>query len=140
VTWLLIEPHHDRVKAWPDAEVSVATIAQQFARQARAASESSVRRWIATYFADETAREKVTVPRGPVQPGSEAQIDYGRLGMWLDLAGDCWAPPSAHSQRPLTHHRRHVHPPDHAERRDLGQKCGDQDRHSDDERSGGVHH
>ena len=42
----------------------------------------AVRRWIATHFADEVAREKVTVPRGPVDPGSEAQIDYGRLGMW----------------------------------------------------------
>jgi transposase len=46
----------------------------------------SVRRWIATYFADEVARQKVTVPRGAVDPGSEAQIDYGRLGMWLDPA------------------------------------------------------
>ena len=45
-----------------------------------------MRRWIATYFAEEVAREKVTVPRGPVEPGSEAQIDYGRLGMWFDPA------------------------------------------------------
>ena len=32
------------------------------------------------------ARDRVTVLRGPVEPGSEAQIDYGRLGMWLDPA------------------------------------------------------
>ena len=80
-TWPLIAPHRDRIKAWLDAEVTVATIAQRLRDEHEvAASESSVRRWIATYFADEVARERVTVPRGPVDPGSEAQIDYGRLG------------------------------------------------------------
>ena len=49
-----------------------------------AASESSVRRWISANLSEEAAREKVTVARGPVPPGSEAQIDYGRLGMWFD--------------------------------------------------------
>ena len=28
----------------------------------------------------------MTVPRGAVDAGSEAQIDYGKLGMWLDPA------------------------------------------------------
>jgi hypothetical protein len=28
----------------------------------------------------------VTVPRGAVDPGSEARIDYGKLGMRLDPA------------------------------------------------------
>lgn len=45
-----------------------------------------MRRWVAAHFADEVAREKVTVPRGAVEPGSEAQIDYGKLGMWTDPA------------------------------------------------------
>jgi len=63
----------------------VATIAQRLRDEhAVDASESSVRRWIAMHFAEEVAREKVTVPRGEVAPGSEAQIDYGRLGMWFD--------------------------------------------------------
>lgn len=65
----------------------MATIAQRLRDDhGVAASESSVRRWIATHFAEEVARERVTVPRGPVDAGSEAQIDYGRLGMWFDLA------------------------------------------------------
>ena len=86
-TWPLIAPHQDRIKAWLDDDVTVATIAQRLRDDHEvAASESSVRRWIATHFAEEVARERVTVPRGPVQPGSEAQIDYGRLGMWLDPA------------------------------------------------------
>jgi hypothetical protein len=86
-TWPLIAPHHDRIKGWLDADVTVATIAQRLRDDhGVAASESSVRRWVATHFADEMARERVTVPRGEVDPGSEAQIDYGWLGMWLDPA------------------------------------------------------
>jgi len=86
-TWPLFAPYHDRIKAWLDADVTVATIAQRLRDEHQvAASESSVRRWITTHFAEELAREKVTVPRGPVDPGSEAQIDCGRLGMWLDPA------------------------------------------------------
>ena len=81
-TWPLIAPHHDRIKDWLDADVTVATIAQRLRDEHDvAASESSVRRWVATHFADDVARQKVTVPRGAVDPGSEAQIDYGKLGM-----------------------------------------------------------
>ncbi|BCI81527.1 MULTISPECIES: IS21 family transposase [Mycobacteriaceae] len=87
LTWPLIEPHRDQIKTWLDADVTIATIAQRLRDEhAVAVSESSVRRWIATHFAEEVARAKVTVPRGPVEPGSEAQIDYGRLGMWFDPA------------------------------------------------------
>ena len=69
-TWPLIAPHHDRIKDWPDADVTVATIAQRLRDEHQAAaSESSVRRWIATHFREEMARERVTVPRGPVNPG-----------------------------------------------------------------------
>lgn len=41
-------------------------------------------RWISANLSEEATREKVTVARGPVPPGSEAQIDYGKLGMWFD--------------------------------------------------------
>lgn len=86
-TWPLIDPHRDRIKDWLDADVTVATIAQRLRDDHTVrASESSVRRWIATHFAEDVARERVTVPRGEVPPGSEAQIDYGRLGMWFDPA------------------------------------------------------
>jgi transposase len=86
-TWPLIEPHRDRVKGWLDADVTVATIAQRLRDDHEVAvSESSVRRWITTHFAEEVARARVTVPRGEVPAGSEAQIDYGKLGMWLNPA------------------------------------------------------
>ena len=86
-TWPLIEPHRDRIKGWLDADVTVATVAQRLRDDHEVAvSESSVRRWMATHFAEEVARARVSVPRGEVAPGSEAQIDYGRLGMWLNPA------------------------------------------------------
>jgi transposase len=83
----VIEPHRGRIADWLGADVTVATIAQRLRDEhAVPASESSVRRWITTHFAQEAARNAVTLTRGPVAPGSEAQIDYGRLGMWLDPA------------------------------------------------------
>jgi hypothetical protein len=60
----LIAPHHDQVKDWLDDDVTVATIAQRLGDEHEvAASESSVRRWIATHFAEEVARP------GYPQPG-----------------------------------------------------------------------
>jgi hypothetical protein len=86
-TWPEIEAHRDRIVAWLAADVTVATIAQRLRDDhGMGASESSVRRWIWANLSEESVREKVTVPRGAVEPGSEAQIDYGRLGMWLDPA------------------------------------------------------
>lgn len=86
-TWPEIEAHRDRIVGWLAADVTVATIAQRLRDDhGMGASESSVRRWIGANLAEESAREKVTVARGSVEAGSEAQIDYGRLGMWLDPA------------------------------------------------------
>jgi transposase len=84
-TWPLIEPHRQRISDWLDAEVTVATIAQRLRDEhGLDSSESSVRRWISGNLAEQARREKVTVYRGLVDPGSEAQIDYGKLGMWCD--------------------------------------------------------
>jgi hypothetical protein len=61
VTWLLIAPHHDRIKDWLDDDVTVATIAQRLRDDYGAddygadASQPSVQRWIATRFAEDTA-------------------------------------------------------------------------------------
>ena len=86
-TWPLIDPHRDRIKDWLDDDVTVATIAQRLRDDHDVeVSESSVWCWMATHFAAEVARARVSVPRGEVSPGSEAQIDYGKLGMWLNPA------------------------------------------------------
>ena len=87
VTWPAIEAHRDYIVAQLEDEVTVSTISSRLsAERGLTASESSVRRWIAANLAEEAARSRVSVPRGPVEPGSEAQIDYGRLGSWTDPA------------------------------------------------------
>ncbi len=48
------------------------------------ASLTSLRRWFHQNLPDQAARSKVTVLREEVEPGSEAQIDYGFLGQWIN--------------------------------------------------------
>ena len=87
VTWAQIDGHRDFITGQLKDGVTVATVAQRLTvDHGVSASESSVRRWIHANLAEETARSRVTVLRGPVEPGSEAQIDYGRLGGWIDPA------------------------------------------------------
>src|SRR6478735_496614 len=71
------------------ASVTVATIAQRLRDDhGVAVSESTVRRYVAAQFAEKVAESKVTVARGAVPPGDEAQVDYGKLGMWRNPATD----------------------------------------------------
>ncbi len=87
LTWSQIAVHHQWITDQLKVPVTVATIAQRLRDDHRVeVSESTVRRYIATTFTEERLEGKVTVPRGAVEPGSEAQIDYGKLGMWLDPA------------------------------------------------------
>ncbi len=87
VTWSLIDVHRDWITEQLSVPVTVATIAQRLRDDHRVeVSESTVRRYIAATFTEQRLEVKVTVPRGAVEPGSEAQIDYGKLGMWLDPA------------------------------------------------------
>ena len=87
LTWEHIAPHRQWITEQLEVPVTVATIAQRLRDDHHVdVSESTVRRYIATTFAQQRLEEKVTVPRGAVEPGSEAQIDYGKLGMWFDPA------------------------------------------------------
>jgi len=89
VTRPVIAEHHEWIDGQLDASVTVATIAQRL-RDDRGVpvSESSVRRYVTTHFAGRIAEAKVTIPRGAVAPGEEAQVDYGKLGMWRDPVTD----------------------------------------------------
>jgi len=85
LTWPQIAVHHQWIAEQLKVPVTVATIAQRLRDDHGVeVSESTVRRYIATTFTEARLEGKVTVPRGAVEPGSEAQIDYGRLGMWFD--------------------------------------------------------
>jgi hypothetical protein len=85
VSWAQIAVHHQWIADQLKVPVTVATIAQRLHDDHHVeVSESTVRRYIAITFTEQRLQERVTVPRGAVAAGSEAQIDYGRLGMWSD--------------------------------------------------------
>jgi transposase len=84
-SWPVIECHRNYIAAQLKVGVTAATIHQRLVdEQGLAASVASVRRWVAANLPGEARRGQVTVLRQCPPPGSEAQIDYGRLGMWLD--------------------------------------------------------
>ena len=87
VSWPGIECHRDYIAAQLKAGVTVATIHQRLAAERGLdASVASVRRWVRASLPEDARRAQVTVLRDCPPAGSEAQIDYGRLGMWLDPA------------------------------------------------------
>jgi len=87
-TWPAIEPHRDYIAEQLKAGTTQATIHQRLVReQGLDASVASFRRWVAAHLPEEVARARVRVPRPPVPPGSEAQIDYGKLGRWSAVPG-----------------------------------------------------
>jgi len=88
VTWPTIAAHRDYISAQLAAGVTVSTIHQRLVDEhGLVASVASLRRWVGGNMPEEARRAQVRVLRpGPVEPGSEAQIDYGRLGVWTDPA------------------------------------------------------
>ncbi|MGH3433220.1 MAG: IS21 family transposase, partial [Thermocrispum sp.] len=85
VSWPRIEPHRDYIAAQLGAGVTAATIHQRLADEhGLDASVASLRRWVRANLPEDARRAQVTVLRDTAAPGSEAQIDYGKLGMWLD--------------------------------------------------------
>ncbi|WP_211210831.1 IS21 family transposase [Sporichthya polymorpha] len=87
VTWPAIEAHRDYIVESLRAGVTKGTIHQRLRDEhGLEASCASLKRWIAANLAEEVNRSRVTVLRGEVAPGSEAQIDYGYLGSWTDPA------------------------------------------------------
>jgi hypothetical protein len=87
LTWPQIAEHHQWIEDQLAVPVTVSTIAQRLRDDHHVeVSESTVRRYIATTFTEQRLEDRVMVPRGAVEAGSEAQIDYGRLGMWCDPA------------------------------------------------------
>jgi transposase len=86
VTWPAIEPHHEYIREQLRAGVTVTTVHQRLRdERGLAVSIASFRRYVAANVPEETRRSQVKVLRPcPAEPGGEAQIDYGRLGRWLD--------------------------------------------------------
>jgi transposase len=88
VTWPAIEAHRDYIVDQLKRNVTMATIHQRLSDEhALACSVASLRRWVRANLPEELRREQVTVLRlTPPEPGEEAQVDYGKLGRWVDPA------------------------------------------------------
>jgi transposase len=85
VTWPAIEVHRDYVVAQLELGVTAATIHQRLRDEHRLdVSVASFRRWVRANLPEELRRSAVRVLRPTPPPGQEAQVDYGRLGRWLD--------------------------------------------------------
>jgi hypothetical protein len=84
LTFGVIDAHKPRIKEML-ATNTVSTVYQRLRDEhGLAVGISSFRLYVTGEFPDKSLRERVTVLRGDVEPGSEAQIDYGFLGTWLD--------------------------------------------------------
>jgi transposase len=85
VTWPGIEVHRDYIAAQLRENVTAATIHQRLRdEQGLDASVASFRRWVRANLPEELRRQDVRVLGQTPPPGQEAQVDYGRLGMWMD--------------------------------------------------------
>lgn len=87
-TFAVIHAHHDRIAEM--LETNTAATVHQRLRDEHGLSVgvSSFRRYLWLEFPAEVTADKVTVLRPDVEPGSEAQIDYGYLGQWRDPLAD----------------------------------------------------
>ncbi len=84
ITWPEIDKHRGYIKGLLGT-VTVSTIHQRLRDEHDVnVSVASLRRWVKATLPEETRRSAVTVLRDEVEPGSEAQIDYGFLGQWIN--------------------------------------------------------
>jgi transposase len=85
-SWPVIEAHRGRIEKLVGV-VPASVIHQRLTDEhGLEASVASVRRWLRANFPEEVRRGDVVVWRPEVDPGDEAQVDYGYLGVWLDPA------------------------------------------------------
>lgn len=86
VTWPQIAEYRDYIVDQLNQQVTLATIHQRLVdERGLAASVASLRRWVRANLPEEARRSQVRVLRTtPARAGDEAQIDYGKLGMWHD--------------------------------------------------------
>ena len=86
VTWRAIAVHRDYIVEQLEAGVTQATVWQRLRdERGLAVSIASFRRYVAANLPEEARRSQVRVlDPYPAVPGEVAQIDYGKLGRWLD--------------------------------------------------------
>jgi transposase len=80
--WEACRAEHERIKAWLDKDLKLTKIHDLLARRGVAVPYRTLHR----YASDELGfrRRSSTVPVADGEPGSELQVDFGRLGMMFD--------------------------------------------------------
>lgn len=85
VTWPEIAVHHEYIADQLKVGVTKATIHQRLRdEKGLKASLASFKRYVAGNMGEDERRDRVVVLRDDVPPAEEAQVDYGRLGLWPD--------------------------------------------------------
>lgn len=86
ITWPVIAAHRDYIHEQLRVGVTVATIHQRLVdEQWLVASVGSLRRWVRANLPEELRASRVRVLNPyPLAPGEVGQVDYGRLGRWVD--------------------------------------------------------
>ncbi|HUC06374.1 MAG TPA: IS21 family transposase, partial [Acidimicrobiales bacterium] len=86
----LIEVHRQSIKTM--LETNTATTVHQRLRdeEGLGVGLTSFRRWLWREMPEEAQRAAATAWRPEVDPGDEAQLDYGYLGRWFDPAAQRW--------------------------------------------------
>jgi transposase len=84
LTFPVIDPYRTRIEDMLKTN-TVTTVHQRLRDEdGLQVGVTSFRRYVWREFPEHTDRARVTVVRPEVDPGEEAQIDYGFLGSWLD--------------------------------------------------------
>ena len=81
--WVTITGRHDRLAGWHAAGVPVVKMCELLARDGVVVPERTLHRYVAERFATET---NTTVRVADGEPGRELQVDFGELGMMVDVA------------------------------------------------------
>ena len=82
-TWELIAQHHDLIKGWLKAELNITTIQDRLeARTKVRVPYSTLHRYCTEVLG--AGKRSSTVRLDDCEPGSELQVDYGRMGILRD--------------------------------------------------------
>ena len=86
-SWPEIDKHRERIEALVGV-VPASVIHQRLVDEVGLeASVASLRRWLRARLPEAMCRDEVAMWRPAVEPGDEAQVDYGYLGTWVAPAG-----------------------------------------------------
>jgi transposase len=82
--WETIAAHHDQIKAWLDQGLTLTKVHTLLGRRGVVVSYRTLHRYATTEL--EFGQRKATVRVADCEPGSELQVDFGRLGMLTEVA------------------------------------------------------